>query len=81
MFLVLSRSAAFRVSGTIAVSGFTRLQSYRGQRQIVAIMEGKELTKYQYMSNLTPRFSSDIKNVIPTLKNIMIMKIYSVQKY
>ena len=39
---VLLRSAAFSVSGTIAVSSFKRLWSYRGQRQIVA-MEEKEL--------------------------------------
>ena len=32
VFLVLSQSAAFRVFGSIAVSGYSRLQSYRGQR-------------------------------------------------
>ena len=44
MFLELSRSAAFSVSGTIAVSGFTHQLSHQDQRQIVA-MEGKELNK------------------------------------
>ena len=38
---VLSRIEAFSVSGTIAVSGFTRLWSFRGLRQIVE-MERKE---------------------------------------
>ena len=41
-FLVLSRSAAFHVSGSIAVCAFTHLRSYWGQQQIVA-MERKEL--------------------------------------
>ena len=40
--VVFAGTAAFRVSGTIAVSGFTRLWSYRGHPQIVA-MEWKEL--------------------------------------
>ena len=45
VFLELSRSAAFRVSGAIAVSDLTLLWSYRGQRQIVT-MEGEELIQH-----------------------------------
>ena len=43
VFQVLSRSEAFGVSGAIAVSGFTHLRSYWGQRQIVA-MDEKDLS-------------------------------------
>ena len=46
VLMVLLRTADFSVSGTIAVSGFTRLRFYQGQREIVAI-EGKELIKLQ----------------------------------
>ena len=42
VFLVLSLSVAFRVSGAMAVRGFTCLRSYRGHRQKVA-MQWKEL--------------------------------------
>ena len=45
VFLLLSRSVAFRVSDTIGVSVFTRLWSYRGMRQI-GVMEWKELRNY-----------------------------------
>ena len=43
--LGLSGYAAFSVSGTSAVNGFTRLWSYRGRRQIVS-MERTELMYY-----------------------------------
>ena len=49
---VLLQTAAFRVSATIGVGGFTRLRSYRGQRQIVA-MERKELSTLSVKSNKT----------------------------
>ena len=42
-YVVFAGTAAFSVSGTIAVSGFKRLWSYQCQRQIVA-MERKELS-------------------------------------
>ena len=50
VFLVLSRSATFRVSGAIAVSSFMCLWSYRGRRQILAI-ERKELKTITVQDN------------------------------
>ena len=64
VLLGLSVYAAFSVSVTSVVSGFTRLWSYRGRRQIMA-MERKELrnaehTYYESKFNINPLATGDV---------------------